>query len=188
MIHALKSKSRTGMLSIAATSLTLAGCAGSGDKYPSFAFPAPSKDAGRVSIEFPNIVVRDPIDAGASAEALPQELDARLAALSTRALNASQSFGQSAPATAQLVDAASLAPLESDTWTDAQISLASLNSHYSKGRLALAELDILASNARVTLAATDTIAEIAQVQDEVSARLEEQKRILDELNAKLDQQ
>ena len=187
MIHTPHTLSRIAGLSLVAISVTLAGCAGAGDKYPSFAIPTPSEDVGRVSMQFPNVVVRDPIDAGTGAEPLPQELDARLAALSARALNASQSFGENAGATTQLIQAASTAAIESDAWTEAQVRLASLNSHYSDGRLALAELDILASNAHVTLATTDTIAEIAQVQDEVSARLKDQERILDELNAKLEQ-
>ena len=186
MIHLAKPTSTLAMAGLIAFGATLGGCAGAKENYPSFAIPKSSGEAGRISMRFPAFAVKDPADPGKGAEPLPEELDARLAAINARALKADEAFSADAPMTDRLTQAAALADESSEEWAEAQVSLASLTAHHGVGRLALAELDLIAANARIALAEPETIADIAALQDEIAARLDQQAQTLGAMSAKLE--
>ena len=121
-------------------SLLAAGCAGSGDRYPSLAV----RD-----------VERNPVQETPAPPVEPVELPIRSMAPSTpvdtlveQASAAFTAFEGEAPAVRALVSSARGASVESDAYGRAILALADLTSHRSKSEIALADLDLmLAENA-----------------------------------------
>ncbi|MEM7702081.1 MAG: hypothetical protein AAF251_09125 [Pseudomonadota bacterium] len=102
-------------------------------------------------------------DSSTSQDALPAELDARLAAINNRAMVASQAFSANLSATRALARAAVSASPESDRWAEAQIRIADLTLHHNKTSLAAADLDalsVMAETSQATLGETNQIAEL----------------------------
>ncbi len=137
-------------------------------------------------MQFPGITVTQPVDPATVAQALPQDLDAALSAISARADRATQAFSTKAGAVRALAEAARGASVTSDSWASAQVRLADLTSHHSDAHLALADLDLLAAQAQITVAEADKSAAIAEVQGRIAATLIEQDLLLAAIAARLD--
>ncbi|MEO0590486.1 MAG: hypothetical protein AAFZ11_07980 [Pseudomonadota bacterium] len=163
----------------------LGGCVNAKTDYPSFALPSADESEGRVSMRFPSVSVPE-TSQNAEPEAMPAELDARLAAINAQASTAGQRFDKGLESARQSIAAASDAPTDTDRWARAQVQYADLASHHSAGRLALAELDLIAARAHLTAASDDDIQALAQLQTSLATELDEQARILAAFNADLE--
>ncbi|MGB3469835.1 MAG: hypothetical protein WBA51_03315 [Erythrobacter sp.] len=178
-------------MGIAGASLaSLSGCAGNSVDYPPFTIPTGATEAGadsaRVSASFPGVETPEIVDPATTTEPLPTDLEGRINAISARARAASEAFSAGVAPASKLANAAQNAPVTSDTWASAQISLADLTSHHSTARLALADLDLLAATAQTTLADDPAITTIAEAQERIAAALREQDKTLATIAARLD--
>ncbi|MBX9896992.1 MAG: hypothetical protein K2Y17_03695 [Qipengyuania sp.] len=155
----------------------LAGCATTGDKYPSLAIRDVERAQGRFEaapaalLDVPEI----PAASGPLAE--------RLAALGAAAASSHQAFLASAPRAARLASAAAGSAIGSDAWAAAQVALADLDSARSATAVALGDLDALMVGAAIQardVSAIEMVRQqvIAQVgdEDETLARLRAQVR------------
>lgn len=184
MIHRPAFSRQTRTLAALAALATLSACAHS-TRYPSFAIPAATEEAGRVAMRFPGVTVPEPRVLDPEPTALPSELDAALAAINARARAAARDFSASLGPVRNLARLAAGSAPESDRWTSAQIGLAELVSHHSAADLALADLDELAARAALSQSAANEAAEIAQVRASLAPMVEEQARALAGINAEL---
>ena len=164
----------------------LGGCAASDQRYPSFSAPVTSDEPGRVSVSFPGVSFKDPANISVASDPVPADIPSRLTAIKARADEASQAFDAQLPVTDTLTRAAQFAPVETDQWGDAQISLAELNSHHSEAQMALAELDLMAANATIALAGEETLSMITALQNNLSAQIDDQADKLEQVNANLE--
>lgn len=158
-------------LALMATAITLAGCAGSSDKYPSLAI----RDAERVTGQFtPSAPEAEPV-----APVVSRQVTADIIG---RAYGLRQRFDAAETNAAQLVRAARGAGPESDSWAQALVALAELTSIRGQTAIVLADLDDLESKAATSFAPTDNI-RAAQIQ--VAHLVKEQDAALDSLSAQL---
>ena len=179
------------MMGIAGAVLaSLSGCAGSSADYPPFTIPTADTQGGsssaRISISFPGVQTPEIVDASTTTQPLPADLEGRINAISARARAASEAFSANAAPASSMANSARNAPVTSDTWASAQISLADLTSHHSTARLALADLDLLAARAQTTRADTEAMTSIAKAQERIVATLREQNSTLAAIAARLD--
>ena len=164
--------------------VALGACASASD-YPSFAIPTTDNETGRVAMRFPGVSVPEPNAAPSPAEALPAELDAYLAAISTRAKAASNAFSQNLDPAQSLAVAASAVDTESDVWTNAQVRLADLTTFHSRTHIALADLDSLAARAELSQGSPADKAAIEELRAELSRTLDGQAKALASISLKL---
>lgn len=141
-------------------------------------------------MRFPGVVVPDMETAPTFEEPLPAELDARLAAINTRAVAAANAFTATFDSAQTVVRAGVSSAPESDLWANAQLRVADLTSHHSTTQLALADLDALAVTAQLGQSAgTNTANEtqmIMQLQTQLDQTVSEQARLLDQINAQME--
>ena len=153
----------------------LAACAAGSADYPSLAI----RDAERVEGSF---------DPAAPAEAPPPpappsaDLLGRLSQLETQAASAHRAFLEAAPGARRAVIAARGATVETNSYADAQIALADLDSHRSRAAVALGDLDLLFAEAALAFAMR---APIAEARGEVAALIAQEDAILAELRGSL---
>jgi len=155
----------------------LAGCATSGDRYPSLAI----RDVERAEGQFepvpstPLAVPEVAIPAGGS---LPE----RLAALDAAADAAHQAFLASVPAATRRANAAAGAAIGSDAWASAQVALADLDSARSMTAIPLADLDTLMVASAVQ---AQDVSAIEAVRQQVLAKVSEEDEVLARLRAQV---
>jgi len=156
---------------ILAASLLVAGCAGSGDRYPSLA----QRDAERV---YGTLGVAPSTDA----ETTPDEPIApdpdhskRLAALVQQASKAHAQFIAKIEPVENALALAQGTTDDDNAWAEAQIAMADLDSHRSASAIALGDLDLLHANASVEFAQKD---QIANAQQQVITLLDQEDREL----------
>lgn len=153
----------------------LAACASGGGDYPSLAI----RDAERVQGSF---------EPAASGEAPPApaapsaDLTERLAQLRTEAASAHQAFLDAAPGARRAVAAGRGAGVESDSYAEAQVALADLDSHRSRAAVSLGDLDLLFADATLAFEIREPI---AAARDEVTAMIAEEDAVLAELRGAL---
>ena len=159
-------------------SLLLAGCASSGDEYPSLAIRDAERPGNeRVEGSFASDA---PAPSPEPTPAASADLLQRLAQLRGQAQSAHRDFRQAAPSATRLARAAGATG--SDSWASAQVALADLDSIRSQAAIALAELDILYIDAALDNALRP---EIAQARADVVALVAEEDRTLEELRARV---
>jgi len=164
----------------------LGACAGADKEYPSFAIPTASEETGRVAMRFPAVNVPEPREARPAGEALPAELDARLAAINNRATVAANAFSGSVEGTSALAKAARPNSPESDSYSAALVRIADLASHHSTTQLALADLDQLAANAALSGSAAEESVMIDDLRSDLSRTVAQQSQLLADIAAQLD--
>lgn len=187
MIHALTPKIVFQTTCLSGALLALCACAGGSAQYPSFAVPTAKSEQGRVSLRFPDVAVPE-IPASKIdqyQEAMPLELDVRLATIQARADKASAAFANKLGPTREWLATSANSEVGSPGWTEAQLRLADLTTHHSEARMALAELDVIAAQARLALAPAEEWADVAKVQADLARSLDEQAAVLDEVNAEV---
>lgn len=184
MIHskALSQRLKSGGVLVLAGAL---GACASASDYPSFAIPTADNEAGRVVMRFPGVSVPEPVSAPAPSETLPTELDAYLAAISTRAKAASSAFSRNIDSARSLAVAASAGDTESDIWTNAQVRLADLTTFHSRTHIALADLDLLAAKAELSQGSPADRTAIEELRAELSRTLDGQAKALASINLKM---
>lgn len=153
----------------------LAGCASTGDRYPSLSI----RDAERVEGEF---TVAPPAPVVTPPPPLPADTAGRLTQLRAQANSAHQKFLAAVPGTRSTVAAARGAGITDDRWAGAQIALADLDSARSEAAVALGDLDLMFADAALAQELRD---EIVQTRAEVTALIEEEDRVLAELRGSL---
>lgn len=164
---------RTLNIALLSASLLIAGCAGSGDKYPSLAV----RDVERAQGQFtPTAVEREPIRPVATA--------ADIAGLVRTAEQAHARFLDQQASAMTLVSSASRLGIESNTRQRALVAVADLVSIRSDTAIALADLDLLAAKASTTFAPTD---ELIAARSKVEALISAQSSTLDALSRQLSQ-
>ena len=154
-------------------------------QYPSFAIPSASEKAGRVSMRFPGVAVPTKRVRQAQPESLPAELDARLAAINARAVTANTAFSNTLAPAQRLASLAASSPIESDTWSTAQIRLAALTTHHSAAHVALAQLDRLAATAELAGSPKGDRDASEQLRASRAETASEQARLLTQISARL---
>ena len=152
--------------------ILLAGCAGSGDKYPSLAI----RDVERAGY----------FDAGPATPPEPRQPPSgavleQVAQLRTEAAAAHWRFLAAVPGARRLANAAGRA-VESDSWAAAQVALADLESKRSQAAVPLGDLDLLFVDA--TLANVERTA-IAAAREEVVALVAEEDAVLADLRGRV---
>ncbi len=154
----------------------LAGCASTGDRYPSLSI----RDAERVEGEF---TVARPAPVVIPPPPLPADTAGRLTQLRAQANSAHQKFLAAVPGARRAVTAARGAGVTDDRWAGAQVALADLDSARSEAAIALGDLDLMFADAAIEQAQRD---EIVQTRAEVTALLAEEDRLLAELRGAID--
>lgn len=160
-------------------SACLAGCASSGDSYPSLAI----RDVERAQGQFEPVasaqldVPRVPVDASES-------LEVRLASLLSEAQASHQVFEANAGTARNRVAVAAGAPIASDAWASAQVALADLDSLRSNTAVPLADLDRLHVAAAVQYEEREAI---EQARAQVVALVAEEDAVLAALRGALAQ-
>ena len=152
--------------------LLLAGCAGSGDKYPSLAI----RDVERVQGEYNPVPSPDPEPIRAVASA------GDLNALVAQALKASADFNATLPRARSRISAGRGQSSDSNARQIALVALADLTSIANDTATPLGDLDRLKAEAATTFA---PVAEIEAARAQVLPLVEEQGRTLDSLSAEL---
>lgn len=170
-------------------SATLAGCATEPGKYPSFAIPQsadPDGQGGRVSGTLSPAFDTALADPAELAPPLPEDLDARIAALAEAGEEAQRAFDRASDDASRLVDAARGTDTTSERWMRAQVALADLTSYRSRTRLALADIDSIAASADVTALDDPAAAAITATQSRLMAYVNAQSQRLAELYSVLE--
>lgn len=153
----------------------LAGCVGSGDKYPSLAV----RDAER------QMTQDNATDTSAELAAIPAatpEDVARMRGYVEQARAAHQNFVAGQPGAAQSVRAARGSGVEDERRSRALVAVAGLTTLHGKTTLALSYLDEMEFSAAT---AFDAIDEIKEAQAVVNSLIREQDAALDSLTAQL---
>lgn len=167
---------KTALLPAPMLVLALAGCVGANsDRYPSLAV----RDVERVQGSF-EPVAQETIEVPVVEVDRGGDLESRLAALVAQARTAHAGFARLTPAARRSVAAARGAGVGSDSWAEAQVDLAQLDSARSEVAVALADLDTLHTADAVQGA--DTTA-ISAARDEVLAIVGEEDATLETLRA-----
>jgi hypothetical protein len=162
-------------LALSLLALPLAACAaGSGD-YPSLAI----RDAERVEGSFET---GTPAEPPSPPEPPSADLLGRLSQLQAQATDAHRAFLEAAPGARRAVAAAQGASVTTNSYAEAQIALADLDSHRSRAAVALGDLDLLFADATL---AFEVRAPIAETRSEVAALIAEEDAILAELRGSL---
>jgi hypothetical protein len=162
-------------LACAAISLCLAGCAGTGNDYPSLSI----RDAERVTGTFDT-------DGGESAQTAPLPAPAglgeQLAQLTSAASAAHAEFLAAAPQAERLVEVGAGAAIASERWAAAQIALADLDSARSRAAIQLGDLDLLYTDATLAWQERETI---GTAREEVTGMIAEEDAILARLRNRM---
>lgn len=157
--------------------LPLAACATSGDRYPSLAIRDIERAEGRFE-PVPSTPMSVPeVEVPASGPIVQ-----RLAGLGAAAEASHRAFLASAAGATRRADAAAGAAIGSDTWADAQVALADLDSARSATAIILADLDTLMVASAVQ--ARDVSA-IEAVRQQVLTQVTEQDAVLARLRAQV---
>jgi hypothetical protein len=151
----------------------LAGCASSSANFPSLAI----REGERVSGTLQPVPGVPWVSPPAPAEAL-----GRLGGLEAEAQTAHSAFLARADAARGTIGAGSRAEEGSDSWANAEIALATLQSVRAPALLALAELDRIYVD---VLTEAAEVEEIAATREGVVAMVETEDRLIGELNAML---
>ncbi|MFT4026959.1 MAG: hypothetical protein QM676_09180 [Novosphingobium sp.] len=136
----------------AASALLLTGCAADYQNYPSLARRPAERVSGTIEVA-PPTAAPAPVATPPSAD-----LTARLGQLGDQAQAAHREFTGRRARAEQLVAAASGAATGSDSWAQANVALADLETSRSQAMIALADLDALYTDARVNGGNAETIA------------------------------
>lgn len=168
------------LLSALALPLCLAACAGSARNYPSLAL----RDAERIT------GTAEPAEAEATPAPAPPAsagLKGQIAGLVDSARQAHDEFLASQEGTEQAISAASGAASASESWTQAQVALAGLESARSNAVISLTELDQLYAVERVASpdAPTPSALAIAAARDEVSGWVEAESTVIADLRSRI---
>ena len=155
---------------------TLTACASTGGDYPSLAI----RDAERAEGTF------EPAEAAEEAPAPPAppsaDLLERLAQLETEATAAHRAFLEAAPGARRAVATARGAGVETDSYADAQVALADLDSHRSRAAVALGDIDLLFADATLAFELRDPIVD---ARNAIIALIAEEDAVLAELRGGL---
>ena len=147
---------------------TLTACASTGGDYPSLAI----RDAERAEGTF------EPAEPAEEAPATPAppsaDLLERLAQLETEATAAHRAFLEAATARG--------AGVETDSYADAQVALADLDSHRSRAAVALGDIDLLFADATLAFELRDPIVD---ARNAIIALIAEEDAVLAELRGGL---
>ncbi len=162
----------------------LAGCAGDPGRYPGFEIPKSQGERVRGTLS-PGLDTALP-DAAQSAPPLPDNLDARIAALAEAGEQARRAFDEASSDAAPLVQAARGADSQSERWMRAQVALADLTAYRSQTHIALADIDIIASSAQVAALEDPSAAAIAAAQSRLATYVSQQSQRLAELYSVLE--
>ncbi len=149
----------------------LAGCASTGDRYPSLSI----RDAERVEGEF---TVAPPVPVVTPPPPLPADTAGTLTQLRAQANAAHQKFLAAVPGTRRAVTAARGAGITDDRWASAQVALGDLDSARSEAAIALGDLDLMFADAALAQELRD---EIVAARNEVTGLIAEEDRVLAEL-------
>jgi len=155
--------------------LALAGCASTGDRYPSLSI----RDAERVAGEF---AVAPAAPQVAPLPPIAPETAGLLGQLRATAAAAHRDFLAAVPGARRDVSAARGTGVTDDRWATAQVALADLDSARSDAAIALGDLDLLFADAALAQELRD---EIVVVRAEVTGLIAEQDRVLAELRGSL---
>lgn len=170
---------RSPVYAIALSAILLSGCAASSGAYPSLAI----RDAERVQGSFAADAVPAPSIIPPIVEASPSaDLVTRLAQLQAAAGSAHRAFLGQAPEAGRLVNAAADASITSDSWSSAQIALASLEAARSQAAVPLGDLDLMHADAALAL---EQRGAIEDTRDAVTKIIAEEDAILSNLRGKL---
>lgn len=161
---------------LGAMGVTLAGCAGSADKYPSLAI----RDFERAPATAPG----DGDDGGAGSPALSQSDIQNLENLVAKAREAHQRFLRSAPQTQRLVSAAAGGGVTDNRWASAQVALANLESLRSEAAIPLGDIDRIYAESAIDLAMPD---QVALARQDIVALIAEEDRLLASLRGRIRQ-
>jgi hypothetical protein len=160
--------------------VTLAGCASTGDRYPSLAIrEAEIREADRVAGEFAVVPPAEPTPL----PPIAPETAGRLGQLRAQAATAHQKFLAAVPGTRSAVAAARGSGITDDRWASAQVALADLDSSRSEAAIALGDLDLLFADAALAQELRD---EIVVARTEVTGLIAEEDRVLAELRGAID--
>lgn len=157
-------------------SVILSGCAGSSDRYPSLAI----RDVERIQGQFEPMQTDAELLRPAPA---PEGQAAILKSLVGQANDAHRAFLAAAPRARDLIAQIGAVGPESNSWAEAQVALADLDSHRSLAAIALGDLDLLYSGASTEFVERT---EIDAARDNVLTWIAEEDAILADLRARAD--
>lgn len=154
----------------------LSGCAADYQNYPSLARRPAERVTGVAEVAPPTVAPQPPAPPPSA------DLVARLGQLADQAQAAHREFASRQGRAAQLVAAAGGASVGSETWAQASVALADLESSRSQAMIALADLDELYAAERV---AGGDAATIAATRDRVIGWIGEEDQVLAGLRGRM---
>lgn len=147
----------------------LISCAAPAEEYPTLAIRDAERFAGSMAAAQPEPYIPAP---------LPEGTLAQVAELERRALEAHNGFVNAEPLARRRSAAASGAAQGTESWAQAQVAIADLESQRGLLMIALADLDRIYVD---TSNAGEAIAEVAEARDGIQGLLQQENAIISEL-------